>query len=565
MSDYTQYDPANPGTDYPVKFGNAMTQLSLDSDKVDSGSIGFQFGYKRNTTAALNVGYYGGVISVAGVKTPIADGLVALADATTNYVERTAAGVVSANAVGYTAGKIPMFRAVTAGGVVTGVTDDRQSNVEGDTHAVGNATIDGNLTVAGVINIGPVNDIGVAGARAFGVGICPSPPPGMTGMSGFSDQASDNFGNYQYADGSIMCWIPAHYVKWGTGANGLAINVVDVKPYSAYANEAAANVAGYMLPRAFYDNGAVQLGFFYDKYKCSNNGGTASSVRFGNPLSSSAAHNPFSGLTGAPANFYYGAIGAAKTRGWNFFPRSLFMGHVIATLSYAHAQASTSGAFCAWYDATYSTPKGCNNNALGDDRDASILYLSDGYSNAVKTGSANNFAKTTHNGQNCGVADVNGGMWEISPGLVTDTAATTYYVLKTTAQMKALTSGNALATDLWGATGIAALYDALGATYGALLASSTVKSFGSATQVFSEAVNGNAWGAGGAGVPLVGGVGGTNAFGSDGLWDYRPGDMCPLASGYWGNSSNAGGWALYLNGGRGDSGDSVGFRAALYL
>ena len=146
--DYSgSFTPANPGTDYPVKMVNLLAQLDLDSDKVDSAGLGYQFGHKRNTTAALNVGYYGGVISVAGTKTIIADGAVALTNAATNYVERTTAGVVSANTAGYTAGKIPMFRAVTAGGIVTSVTDDRQSNVAGD------IAIEGILTAKGLVDI----------------------------------------------------------------------------------------------------------------------------------------------------------------------------------------------------------------------------------------------------------------------------------------------------------------------------------------------------------------------------------------------------------------------------
>ncbi len=424
--------------------------------------------------------------------------------------------------------------------------------------------IEGILT-SGVLYAAEINDIGIMGARGACIGICPAVPPGYAGLYGYTDIASDNYGNYQYADGSVMCWIPLHCVKYGTGANGLAANQVDIKPYSYFGSVAAANAAGYFIPRDFYDNNTLQQGYFYDKFKCSNNGGVASSIRFGNSLSSNGAHNSFSSLNGAPPNFYYGAFAAAKTRGPDFFPRSLFMGHTLNLLSIAHAQASSSTTYCAWYNATYNTPKGCNNNALGDDRDASILYLSDGYSNAAKTGSANQFAKTTHNGQACGVADVNGGVWEIAPGLTTDAAGTTFYILKLAAQMKALTGGNTGATDHWGATGIAALFDALGATYGALMASSTVKYLGNAAQVFSEAVNGTAWAAAGAGIPLIGGTGGTNAFGSDGIWDYRVADMCAVASGDWSNSGSSGPGALGCAGARGDSASSVGLRLASYL
>lgn len=378
--------------------------------------------------------------------------------------------------------------------------------------------------------VSPVNNIGIAGRAGFGIGICPVVPAGFSALAGTNMPSSDTYGNYQYSDGSIMCWIPAFYYKYGTGANGLAINMVDIQPESVYASVAVANAAGYALHRAFYDSGVVQRGVFIDKYKCSNNAGTASSIKFGNPLSSNGVNNPFSGLTGAPANNYSGAIASAKTRGVNFFSSSLFIRSALALLALAHAQASTSTTRCAWYNATNNFPKGCNNNALGDAQDAALTFISSGYSTANQTGSANVLAKTTHNGQNCGVADVNGTIWEISLGLTSD--ATNYYLLKTSAQMKAITAGNTLATDAWGATGIAALYDNLGATFGALWATAAnrVTYFGSATQVLNAAINGNAWNAAGAGIPLIGGVSGTNSFGNDGLWDYKPNEMCPIVA-----------------------------------
>ena len=135
-------------------------------------------------------------------------------------------------------------------------------------------------------------------------------------------------------------------------------------------------------------------------------------------------------------------------------------------------------------------------------------------------------------------------MWEIAPGLTSD--GTDYYLLNTAADMAAMTSGNTLATDLWGATGLAANYINLGTTFGALWAISVnrITSFGSASQVFSEATSGNNWAATGAGIPLSAGVGGTNAFGNDGLWDYKPNEMCPIAGGDWSAASNAGVWEI---------------------
>ena len=411
--------------------------------------------------------------------------------------------------------------------------------------------------------------IGAPGAQGFGVGLCKNLPSGFAKMTGTDDTASANYGNYQYTDGSVMCWIPAFYYKIGTGSNGFNLNIVDIKDYAYYADVTTANAAGYALHRAFYNAGVVQTGVFVDKYQCSNNGGTASSIKLGNPLSSALVHNPFSGLTGLTTadNIYAGAIKAAKTRGAKFFCNSRFIFSALALLSLAHGQAATSATACAWYDAAGITnfPKGSNNNALKDVNDATVIYITDGYPNCGQTGSASNLAKTAHNGQSCGVVDLNGNLWEINPGITSDGAS--FYLLKTSADIAALTSGASLSTDLWGAPGITANYDLLGATYESLTASSTLKYFNSTAQVFSESVSGVPWSATGAGIPLATGVstGGTNAMGNDGLWDYRPNQMCAIAGGHWGDGATAGVWALALIYGRANSNANVGFRSALYL
>jgi hypothetical protein len=394
----------------------------------------------------------------------------------------------------------------------------------------------------------------------------------MGALFGYSDPSSDNYGNYQYSDGSVMCWIPAFYYKWGTGANGVTLNQVVIKAFSEYADVATANAAGYALHRAFYDGGAVQPGVFVDKYLASYNAGTASSIKNGIVLTSAArgtlTNEQFSNLTGAPSDTYGGAIAAAKTRGSSFFCNSRFIFSALALLAYAHAQASTATTYCAWYNATYNFPKGNNNNALGDAQDATIAYTYDGnvtYTGVGKTGSANFFARTTHNGQNCGVADLNGLVWEITPGLTSN--GTNLYILKTSARMKDVTGSNTLATDLWGATGIAALYDDLGTSYQVWRETGADRSisYGAATQVFSEATSGNAWNWAGVGGMLTTGDGGTNAFGNDIFYDYKPNEMCPISGGSWDASSNAGVWALYLVHVRASSIYYVGFRAALYL
>jgi hypothetical protein len=430
-------------------------------------------------------------------------------------------------------------------------------------HSDGPVNFPKGFTIGASGGAGTVGSIGTPGQQGFGVGIAPELPAGFVALSGTTDPASPNYGNYQFSDGSVMVYVPAFVYKYGTGSNGLAVNVVDVKSFTAYESLAAANAAGYALHRAFYNGGSIRPGFFVDKYQCSNNSGIASSLRNGNPLSSASDHNPFSGLTGAPANILGGAVQAAKTRGTRFFCNTRFIHAALALLANAHASASTSTTFCAWYMSGANFPKGCNNNALGDSNDASIAYVSDGYSNCGKTGSANFAAKVAHNGQLSGVMDLNGNLWEVNLGLTSN--GTHFFLLKTTADVTAITGGVTLATDAWGATGLAAMYDNIGATYESLTASSSVKTFGAAGQVLSQATSGTAWGATGAGIPLATGTGGSNQFGTDGLWDYRPDQLCVISGGDWYYGSDAGVWALLLSTVRGDSNHNVGFRAASYL
>jgi len=302
------------------------------------------------------------------------------------------------------------------------------------------------VTAAAIKALVPAyNDIGVAGKQGYGVGIIPESmlPDDMQAMAGTTTPGHDNYGNYQRDDGSVTVWVPAFYVKIGTGANGFGVNQMVTLPFSAFADEAAANAAGYMLPRAFTDGGSTYYGFFYDKYRASKlawgTGYVPGSIKNGLPISTHADHNPIADLTACTANAYYEAVTAAKAIGgvngaeaadpqWHVI--SMFQSSTIAILSMAHGQAAKGTTYCAWYDATDNFPKGCNNNALSDTDDGTVMWESDGYSNCGKTGSAgygsgagNVFAKSTHNGQNCGIADVNGLMWEVNIGVTCEASS----------------------------------------------------------------------------------------------------------------------------------------------
>lgn len=418
----------------------------------------------------------------------------------------------------------------------------------------------------GTAGAGVINNIGVPGQPGFGVGICPGPlPAGMAPAPGNTDPTSDGYGNYLFSDGSTMVWVPAFFYKFGTGSNGVALNAVDIKPRGHFGDVATANSAGYALHRAFYDGGERE-GFFIDKYLCSNRGGVFSSVRYGVPCDTDGSQSGVGAINGVGGTNNYGMVQqAAKSRGAAFHSASVFMHKALALLSYAHGLASTNTAFCAWYIAGANFPKGCNNNALGDSNDASLVFETAGhatYPAKPRAGSANLFARTTHNGQNSGVSDLNGSMWEAVFGLTSD--GTNYYALKTSKRLRDLTGSNATTADsFFGAAGIAANYDSLGASVGAATASNTYKVFGSSAQVISDATSGTAWQAAGAGIPLN--TGGTNAFGNDGFWDYRPAEMCPVVGASWGSGSGAGVWALSLTDVRAGANSSVGGRAALYL
>lgn len=361
-----------------------------------------------------------------------------------------------------------------------------------------------------------LNYIGIAGTAGFGVGICPNTlPAGMLALPGYDVIGNDQYGNYQYSDGSIMVWVPKFYYKvLHDGSTN--INKVLIASVYDYENETAANTAGYALHRAFIDGGVIKDGFFIDKYKWSLTGfvlstsGIASSIKNGNPIASDAALRRdraititnatasgaevtvtatshgltvgtpsamtlvISGVVGmtdlngtktviritdantivvslttaqtytsggtatttnfpgafsscrsnsqTPTDTYGGAWAAAKSRGSNFAVWSMFIRSAINLLAHAHGQAAVSTTNCAWYLTNKNYPKGANNYGADiDDATCTFTACDDAYwatrNEARKTGSGTAFAKTTHNGQNCGVADLQGDQWQIAQGL----------------------------------------------------------------------------------------------------------------------------------------------------
>lgn len=520
--------------------------------------------------------------------------------------------------------------------------------------------ISGSVTISGPYSA-EIYEIGTPGQLGFGVGAYSGTlPTGFTALSGSSDIRSPNYGNYQYTDGSIMVWIPKFYYKVHTGTT-YPNDQLEIRGASYFATTAAANTAGYALHRAFIDGGEERAGFFIDKYENSKNalgtGFVASSIANGNPLSTHADHNPIADLTAVTTNNYASTIDAAHARDGVdgavnpnsiFHVQSRFQWGALAMLAHAHAQASAAATVNnAWYNATSNFPKGNNNNALADTNDTTVVYTTDGYSNAGKTGSGAPFAKTTHNGQASGVADLNGNMYEISIGITcisptataiagmtranpcavtwtghglstgayvqTGTAITqagwtalndkifavtvtgddtftldgvdssgfaadydaetdpgtlkkgTFYIAKESTAMKSFTAGATLATDHWGATGVAAMMDVFVPIFETAYPNNSVaQKMGDSTgQVLSAATSGAGWIRTGLGFPgATTGVSlsGTTTFGQDYYYQYITNDLCLLSGLSWDNGSFAGVWGACWDYSRGIASNSVGLR-----
>ena len=265
--------------------------------------------------------------------------------------------------------------------------------------------------------------IGIAGQQGFGVGVYGGDPAdlkamGLKPMSGCFNPASNNYGNYIHTNGSVMVFIPAFCYRIGNGS---------APSYSKYGEntleirDASEGVGGgWILHRAFIDGSVQKRGFFIDKYVVSKNstGTEAVSVKNGDTITLGSKYINTSSMPGC-AGAMHDALTLGRSRGEYYSCVTAFQWSAISMLSFAHGQAATSNQFCGWYDAENGTnyPKGNNDNNLGDVDDSSVKWVAHSQ-NALfgKAGSGTPFSKTTHNGQDCGVTDVQGGIAQVTFG-----------------------------------------------------------------------------------------------------------------------------------------------------
>lgn len=391
--------------------------------------------------------------------------------------------------------------------------------------------------------------IGKAGQQGFGVGVYGGNPSdltamGLTPMNGRDDPSSDNYGNYVHMNGSIMVFIPAFCYRIGNAT---------APSYSRDGNDALeirdASLGegdGWILHRAFIDGGQQKLGFFIDKYVCSKDstGKKAISVKNADPISLYTGLSNSSSMTGCDGHAY-DAIVLGRARGEQYSCVTAFQWSAISMLSLAHGQAATSSQFCGWYDAKHTTnfPKGNNvNGSLKDTNDSSITFTAHSQSSSYcKTGSGNPFNKTTHNGQNCGISDVNGNQSQATLGLKTSSIG----VAKESVRAHDFTKDNRNSASLYDSVstvtgnyfwGINAFYTDASGTKRALCGV-LPKTLGSQPDL----------------------------FGRDHVSHYDHSDAVCLVGGDYYEASSAGVWRRYFNNRYWDEGsDNFGFRCSGY-
>ena len=296
--------------------------------------------------------------------------------------------------------KIPQGRIITVDDYFSGkpkmfLTNNLQSL--SDSNTIADAISRGLLTsIETNIKTEP-SGLSEPGSLGFGCGVASEKlvsSLGFEGMNGFTDPLSDNYGNYKDQYNNIFVFIPKFYFKW-------VGNTVYVS---------STPQSGYVIHRAFINAGAEIEGFFIGKYQFGLSNVRATSV-------------PGSVKVNQQAYLF---LDQANALGDRYTLINSFIFNALAILTKAQRQSNKNA---AWLDVAPYYPKGNNNNGK-DINDTSITFTG---SQPAHTGSGVPFAKTTHNGQNCGVADLNGNAWGFGLGLTSD--GTKLFIPKETTDM----------------------------------------------------------------------------------------------------------------------------------
>ena len=316
------------------------------------------------------------------------------------------------------------------------------------------------------------------GEAGWGCGVYPGDDLedtlGLIPMEGCDNPNSDNYGNYQNADGSVFCFIPKYYYSFDCKTtdphyqdvltyskltaeqvaeivNRSPNNYFVIAPGSAFTNEEEANAHGFILHRAFIDGGVEKSGFFIMKYLASKgiNGSEEStkalSIKNGSIIS--LANTPFSSSTMPNCKgISLDAITLSKAINHNLNCASSFMYSALVMQSKFIGTIATSTSQCAWYDSTlqYNYPKGCNY-LLKSVYDETVTFTKQYGDHLCLAGSGTPFNKTTHNGLANGVADIVGCRSQHSMGMLIN--STNIYVFNENIALSDITTDSVISAD----------------------------------------------------------------------------------------------------------------------
>jgi len=368
--------------------------------------------------------------------------------------------------------------------------------------------------------------------------------PGYIKADGHENPLSKNYGKVFDTTGSHMRVLRKHYFKLDGNTPLFSDNYK----------------AGYVLPRMFIDGGVEISYALVDDQTCGNVNGIFTSVPGIDPCSTHVDHNPISNLKNTPANTLGGLYTAVKTRSKDHAVVPDYVYSHLFFLSLAHGKASTNTMQCAYIDVAPKMPKGNLANALADVNDGNVTFTPSGYSNCALTGSGVPYEKTTHNGQECGIADLTGNMWELGAGFVR-TDADGFLILKESVKTSDILDDS---TGPNGAYNVS-LYDVVDLSDVVSSNNGWTYLGNGANQVFAMSTdrNSNNYKRTALGIPTATGhsASGTTEFGNDGVYRYLRNEMAAFRGGYWGYSSTGGSGCVYLSYSRLYSGVSMGGRA----
>ena len=288
----------------------------------------------------------------------------------------------------------------------------------------------------------------------FGAGVAYMPTIaaslGLTAMDGASERTHENFGNFVDSRNNVFVCIPMMYYKADTNTRIDELMGVPKVEVSYIAKD------GYAPFYAFKkSNGEYVPSVFVSKYTMSKGSDNKPAfIKNADPVSSDSSYNGIQQFSGVEAN-NIGFFTAIRMLGSNYCLHYAALRFVYYMVAEAHkqkailrfgARSKVPSSICAYLDIAPYYPKG-NNTNWGDADDTSLKYTRAGsgtYQGSSygrgKTGSANNLAKTTFNGQKCGIADMGGNMWEVDGGYISDSTQT--YILKGIDTLKSLNKDN---------------------------------------------------------------------------------------------------------------------------